>query len=409
MSAFQADREDVRIVLYSHDSVGLGHIRRNLSIAHALADTLPVLLGRTTTGLLITGEGTATGYELPEGWDWLVIPGISKKERTHVPRRLDVSMRQLTAMRSSLVESAVSAFRPDLMIVDRHAFGVRGELKAALQTLRMTNPGCRVVLGLREVLDHPVAAQAEWHALGGAALIGAHFDRIWVYGDPQVHNALDTGEIPAELAGMTEFTGYLSTGRHISQNGGAGRGRYVMTMVGGGFDGYELARAAARAKVPRDYKHLIVTGPQMPAGQRRKVKQAARKRTSVVSSVPDALAEVTEASAVVTMGGYNSLCEVMSTRVPALVVPRAWPRQEQLIRATSLAERSLVELCRAENVSSEALGKWFARAAGTKAKRNDVDLCGLAAVGRLAAELLEGGTAAELSAPEAREYGNVSG
>ncbi|MDQ1623637.1 MAG: hypothetical protein QOH19_2055, partial [Actinomycetota bacterium] len=35
--------EPLRIVLYSHDSVGLGHVRRNLALAHALNNQLPGL------------------------------------------------------------------------------------------------------------------------------------------------------------------------------------------------------------------------------------------------------------------------------------------------------------------------------------------------------------------------------
>ena len=48
------------------------------------------------------------------------------------------------------------------------------------------------------------------------------------------------------------------------------------------------------------------------------------------------LAEVVDASAVVSMGGYNSVAEILTTNTPALLVPRDRPRQEQLIRARAL-------------------------------------------------------------------------
>ena len=59
--------QELRIALYSHDSLGLGHTRRNLAIAQALSDALPELTGRTLSGMLITGERTATSYRCPEG------------------------------------------------------------------------------------------------------------------------------------------------------------------------------------------------------------------------------------------------------------------------------------------------------------------------------------------------------
>ena len=136
----QQDSGELRIVLYSHDSQGLGHTRRNLAIAHALAARLPALTGRKVSGLLVTGEGTATSYRRPEGWDWMVIPGISKREGSYAPRHLDVRMSRLISLRSAVVEGALTAFRPHLVIVDRHAFGVDGELVDALAAHLVLKP-----------------------------------------------------------------------------------------------------------------------------------------------------------------------------------------------------------------------------------------------------------------------------
>ena len=45
------DSSPIKVVLYSHDSQGLGHVRRNLAIAHHLATALPVLTGRPVSEL----------------------------------------------------------------------------------------------------------------------------------------------------------------------------------------------------------------------------------------------------------------------------------------------------------------------------------------------------------------------
>lgn len=55
------DGRRLRVVLYSHDTMGLGHIRRNLRLAQGLSESdLPIDV------LLITGARESGGFSLPE-------------------------------------------------------------------------------------------------------------------------------------------------------------------------------------------------------------------------------------------------------------------------------------------------------------------------------------------------------
>ncbi|NQX15828.1 glycosyltransferase family protein [Rathayibacter sp. VKM Ac-2857] len=386
----------IRIALYSHDSVGLGHVRRNVALAHALNTALPELLGEEVTGLLVTGQSSATAFTAPDGWDWLALPGVTTGDQGYRSRHLDVELRTLTSLRGDVVRAGLAAFAPDLVIVDRHAFGVQGELEPALRAVRAANPAAVVVLGLRDVLDRRSATSAEWKAIGGAGAVRELYDAVWVYGDPAVHDPAATGEIPRGLHDLVAHTGFLANGRL-----GAGHSvveePFVLTTVGGGSDGRAIAEAAVAAEVPAGYRHVVVTGPQMPAEHRRAIRAAAGPATTVVRSVPDALALLRRASAVVSMGGYNTVCEVMSTTVPALIVPRSHRRQEQRLRAEALEARGAVEVLAPAEVSAERLGAWFAARVGTEVQRTGIDLDGLAAVGPLAARLVTAarGTAVE--------------
>jgi predicted glycosyltransferase len=381
-----------RIALYSHDSVGLGHVRRNLAIAHALNASLPALTGEAVSGLLITGQSDATTFPIPDGWDWLVVPGLTRGTEGYEARHLHLEMPALTTMRGNLVRVALQDFAPDLVVVDRHALGVQRELEGALTALRATRPNCAIVLGLREVLDRRSVALSEWNTLGGPRAIRALFDAIWVYGDPLIHNAVATGEIPASLAELVVHTGYLANGRPTGRSS-HGDDRFVLTMLGGGSDGRDLAATAASTTVPAGYNHVIVTGPQMPKEHRAEIRALAGPTTTVVRSVPDALALARQASAVVCMGGYNTVSEVMSTSVPALVVPRVHRRQEQVIRAKALALHGLIDVCLPDDLTPAHLGEWFAANVEREVRRSGVDLDGLTRVGQLAADLLPAGVA----------------
>lgn len=398
-----ASHEPIRVLLYSHDSLGLGHIRRNLSLAHALVDHLPELTGRPVTGLLMTGVGAVQPAELPEGFDVVVLPGVRKGSGGYRPRHVQVPMSDLLDVRGRMLNAAVTGFQPDLVIVDRHAYGVDGELRRALTKLRKDRPAARIVLGLREVLDSPAVAAKEWAKLGSITQLRSLFDAIWVYGDPEAHDARATGEIPAGLHDLVQFTGYLSRGRYRGTGQAAPvQAPYILTTVGGGSDGMALCRAAAQAPVPAGYRHLVVTGPQMAAAAREEIAGQAGPATTVVATIDDSVAAMRGASAVVSMAGYNTVCEVMDTDIPALLVPREEPRMEQSIRARGLAAQGAFDTVSPTELTPDRLGTWIAAAVDRVQDRSGLDRHGLQQVPGIAAALLTPPALAAGDEPAAR-------
>lgn len=385
--------EPLRIVLYSHDSVGLGHVRRNLALAHALANQLPGLTGRRVTGILIAGTPDAPGFPAPEGWDWVLLPGVGKSPQGYLPRNLSLPMAELVSLRSRLLQGVLAGFRPDLVLVDRHATGVHGELESALRLARAAGP-VRVVLGLREVLDAPDPASTEWARFGGARTVRSLFDAIWVYGDPAVHDPVASGEIPFSLRKLIRYTGYLAAGRPSVSGASCMDGPYVMTTVGGGSDGHALARLAAAAPVPAGYGHLVLAGPQMPAEEFQDLVRHARPGVKVLPALDDVVYHLRHAAAVVAMGGYNTVCEILSTSVPALIVPRTESRAEQRIRARSLAAAGYLEQHEIGTLTPEILARWLTARLGTTVDRRRAALNGLIRVPQLAAGLLQATAAA---------------
>lgn len=381
----------ITVVLYSHDSVGLGHARRNRALAHSLAADLPRLTGQPVRGLLIAGHPDATADSLPAGWDWLVLPGFTRTAEGYASRSLDVSNERLSSLRRCTVAAAIKAMSPDLFIADRHPFGVDGELLDSLEWLRSQSTRC--VLGMREVLDAPAAARAEWDRIGGAAAAAKFYHAVWVFGDPSVYNPITSGEIPQPLATRTRFTGYLSHGRPtdaLSDSSIRAPRPYVLSMVGGGSDGGRLALAAAQARVPAGHRHIILTGPQMPPQDHDRVEHAAARSPDspsiqVARSAPHVPELVREAAAVISMAGYNSTAEIMATATPALLVPRATRRAEQPRRARALAAVGAVDTLALEDLSAEALSRWLDDAVTRHCDRGSVDLSGLTRIGALAA------------------------
>ena len=101
-----------RVLLYSHDSQGLGHARRNLAIAHALARHLPETTGGDVSGLIVSGLPRSAEFPLPTGFDWITIPGIAKGSSGYQPRSLSGDFASVVKLRSQLLAAAMLGFEP---------------------------------------------------------------------------------------------------------------------------------------------------------------------------------------------------------------------------------------------------------------------------------------------------------
>lgn len=401
--AAQKRGEHPRIALYSHDTMGLGHARRNLLIAQALASA-----ELDADVLLISGAHETNHYELPPRVDCLSLPSLQKlSDGRYASRRLSLSLDHIVALRSQIIRAAVTAFEPDVMIVDNVPRGVRGELDPALHALR-ANGYTRCVLGLRDVLDDPAVIAEEWREAANFDTIRAYYDQVWIYGDANVYDLATECQFPDDVAAQVCFTGYLDqTSRLRSSPVDATigaldlpPGKLVLCLVGGGQDGDQLADAFTRAHFPDDINAVVITGPHMAQATRRRlalrVKHSSRLRVLEFVSEPTQLLQ--HADRVVAMGGYNTTCELLSFAKHALVVPRVTPRREQLIRAQRLNDLGLIDLLHPGDLSPEALATWVGRSACIQpAVRDIVDMNGLQRLPSLLTALL-----ADLSEPDDR-------
>ncbi len=392
-----------RVALYSHDTVGLGHLRRNLALASALvAGPVPVNV------LLISGSREATAFAVPPGVDWVTLPALAKRDGRYGARTLDVALADVIELRTSVISAALLAFDPDVLIVDKVARGVCDELYPVLRRLR-SRGRTRSVLGLRDVLDDVRSTAVDWASFRTTEAIAELYDEVWVYGDPSVFDPLVEYDLPAAVAERTTFTGYLGHHRRGPQGPATDDGEppspYALCMVGGGQDGVGLAEAFAAALLPPGIRGVVVTGPYMDDADRERLRatEASRPDLTVLDFVVDCERLIEGATAVVCMAGYNTICEVLAAGKPVLVVPRVWPRREQLLRAERLAGRDLVDMVDPADLTPDRIGAWLA--AGPDAQRAPaapVDLLGLSRIPYLVDRLLAG-------RPGQREVARVAG
>jgi len=392
LSAEQALRP--RVAMYSQGMVGFGHIRRNASIAQALRGS-PL----QPSIVLIAEAWQAGALPMPPGVDCVTLPALRREaDGGYNPRFLaDVSDLDVISLRARVIRSAIKTFVPDVLVVDCLPVGVAGELTRTLARLRKGG-NTRCVLGLRDVLQDAETVRRDWSERAHMDAIRDYYDAIWVYGDPAVYDPVREYDLPDYAAAKVRYTGYLdqrprlefAEAQTAAVLASLPPGRVALCVVGGGHDGGALAEAFVAADFPPDTTAVMVTGPLMPWETRQRLHRAAQRRTrfELLEFVPDPVPLIERADRVIAMGGYNTVCEVLSFEKPALIVPRV-TEPEQGIRARRMQELGLLDVLHPDELSPQALTEWLARdPAPPPPPRGRVDLGGLTRIPGLLAELL---------------------
>ena len=335
-----------RVLLYSHDTFGLGHLRRSRAIAMAIADAYP-----DASVLIVTGSPIVGRFDFPQGVDFVRVPGVVKlPSGDYATHNMSLDITDTTELRRSIILDTARSFAPDLLIVDKEPTGFRGELLPTLELMR--SRGAKIVLGLRDVLDEPEALALEWSRKNAIPAVERFYDEIWVYGLREIYDPIQGLKISKSARSRVRYTGYLKRETpdwpEPSVNHDLPEG-YVLVTAGGGGDGEWLmdwAISAYETDPTLDTPALMVFGPFLNPERRRDLEQRAEALEAVRTLSFDSRLErlMLGASGVVAMGGYNTFCEVLSFDKPAVIAPRTTPRLEQYIRARAADELGLVRM-----------------------------------------------------------------
>lgn len=348
-----------RILVYSHDTFGLGNIRRMVRISEALAARDPGV-----SVLIVTGSPMLHAFRLPPRIDYVKLPCLARDtEGVYGVKHLDMAFEAAVRMRASLILSAAADFEPDIVIVDKKPLGVGGELTPMLELLSRAAKRPEIHLLLRDILDTPAATRRIWDGQGYHAAIARFYDSVMVVGERQVFDMAEAYAFPPRTREKLVYCGYIDRARPQSARGPAPETPCILVHAGGGQDGAQLIGAmiaALRLAGPeREYDCRIIGGPELGEADRARLSAAARAlpRTEWLDFSDSMGQEISAASLVVSMGGYNSICEILSYRKRAIIVPRAKPVREQRIRAEALDALGLIRMVPLESLSPERLLK----------------------------------------------------
>lgn len=358
----------VKVCIYSHDTFGLGHLRRNLAIADQLLHS-----DHGFDVWLLTGSPVIRQWNLPPGLHVQPLPPVVKTGSDQYAARAPRQTFALTkGYREALIMKLIEEQRPDVFLVDHAPAGMNGELLSTLALIRNELSATRTVLGLRDILDNPASVRRAWHEQEIYALIEHAYDDVFVYGNENMFDVVSEYGLPAAVARRVRYSGYVVGRSRFAQLRGDGGGRVcwdrrraanrpaVLVTAGGGGDGYGLMHAYVQGVCTghaKEFYSVIVTGPLMPREHRQALRAAVADRTDVeiVTYTTELVPSIRAAEVVVSMAGYNTSVELLAARKKAILVPRSVPREEQRLRASMFARLGLFECVQTDSNLGAAL------------------------------------------------------
>ena len=340
-----------RLIIYSQDGLGLGHMRRTSAIAGRVLHRLP-----TACVLTLSDSQLGQFFPISSSHDYLKLPSIVKMgPGDWRAARLPLAFQTIQAMRQEIICSATMRFRPDIFLVDHMPHGTMGELLPTLRALKAANAHTKIVLGLRDILDAPSVVEEHWRTEGAYDAVEEYYDLVLIYGMRELFDMAEHYHFSPAMRTRSRYCGSVCPApadrrRQPVRAGLNGHrdAQLIVVMAGGGADAYPMMRATLDALSLLQQQHiycLVITGPFMPSNLQHDLQaRAATLPAHVLTAVEDTYSYLEEADLVIAMAGYNTTVEILQSGKRAILVPRRGPSAEQRMRANLFAAKGWVAM-----------------------------------------------------------------
>ena len=348
-------------MFYCQHVLGIGHLVRSSEIVRALQQDFDVLF--------VSGGAPVRGFPFPDRARVEALPPLETDEEFSGLRATgNASLEQVKEIRKELLLRLLDDHRPDVLVVELFPFGRKGfsfELLPLLERARAQ--GTKIVSSVRDLLvrKQDQAAREEW----SLKIFDRFFDLLLVHSDPHLVSFDESFDNLARLEGRLRYTGYVSerggspNGERDSSAAGDTKAPHILVSVGGGRceAGYKLIKTALEsAKLERCalWKFEVLSGPLVPDDVYAAMQSQAEgcPNATLNRYAPDLRRRLGAADLSLSMAGYNTLMNILSTGARALVCPFTGNEdKEQEYRARKLEARGLLGVVEASALEAESL------------------------------------------------------
>ena len=321
-----------RLLFYCQHVLGMGHMVRSREILKGLG---------SFEVWFVNGGEPVEGFGFPDGVQVVQLPPVGADPEF---RNIDATDQTKQQRRAALLQ-LLGATDPDLLMIEMFPFGRRKfafELVPLLEEIGRRGRRTRVVSSVRDIL---VAKRDQArHDEQACRLLNEHFDLVLVHADPRLQQLSETFTRFADLRCPVTYTGFVTQpGDRKTVPGDNSNGLRIIASAGGGRVGFPLLDAVIQAShlLSRSAGHRlsVFTGPYLDdADYVRLARRAAGAPWITIERyAPDFVGRLNGASLLVSMAGYNTCMNILTSRVPVLVLPFTGNQNdEQTIRARKL-------------------------------------------------------------------------
>jgi predicted glycosyltransferase len=354
-----------RILFYCQHVLGMGHFMRSAALVEGLAEHFQICF--------LNGGEIIPGFAFPPQVEVVNLPPIKSDESFgQLASASGEDFEEVKQQRIAQILATFERWQPDIVIIELYPFGRKKfsfELLPLLARIRLNAPHCHVVCSLRDILvSRPGQDSYEAQVRD---ILNRYFDLLLIHADPQFQRLEETFHTVADIAIPIVYTGYVAQSAPSTPTAHSSEKEddveldnlpLLLASIGGGRVGFELLAATIEASslLHSTWPHqlLIFSGPYLPDDQFALLEEKAAGKAHILLRryTTNFLDYMMRATLSISMAGYNTCVNILSTGVRALTLPfTGGDNNEQTIRATKLAASGLVTLLSAEDLTPERL------------------------------------------------------
>jgi predicted glycosyltransferase len=393
-----------KIMIYCQHLAGMGHLVRCKEIMCALIqdfkDDFKICF--------VSGGQIVPDFQLPPEVEVVYLSEIRQQGTELVPLDQAFLLEEIKEHRTQQLLNVFDRFQPDCLITECFPFSkliMKYELIPLLQRAKASIRPVQIVCSLRDlIMTQPISENhRERRESKICQLVNQFYDAVLFHADARVQKLEDCFSSVDDLRCDVVYTGYVAQEYAeepvlVAEDivGLRDRTPIIVASAGGGRHGYPLLSTliAASVQLADRIPHTIYVfaGPFMPEEDFLRLQQAAAGKPNVVLRRYTAalLNYLEKAELSVSLGGYNTMMNVLRTGVRSLLLPslNASQTDEQRIRAEKFSKLGLVNLLKPDDLEPERLTKAIITALSRPQADHQISLQGAHNTGRYLKQLL---------------------
>ena len=392
-----------KILFYCQYLAGMGHLIRSTEIIRSLVQDFEVCL--------INGGQLVRGFDFPPEARVIHLPAVWEDGNELKAVDSLMTIDEVKESRKQKILAVLAKFQPDCIVTECFPFSkhkLKFELVPMLKQAKSSQRDIAIVCSLRDlIMTQPMSEEARTRRQQKVCkLINRYYDLVLFHGDAKLLRLEDSFPSVAQLNCPVYYTGYVAPAPQDSLANLAHTLEDIISLnqseptivasVGGGRHGYPLLKAILAAnpiiQAALPLKIYCFAGPFMEQSEFQQLQQVAANQDNVILRrfTPRLTEYMQQADLSVSLGGYNTIMNILTTKVRSLVLPSLNEHQsdEQSIRAKKLAELGIINLLHREDLEPSSLAQKIISGLARKPAQHSFDLEGAKAVSSVLQVLL---------------------